>query len=296
MNSRYRSPRRAGVLLVAALAVPAPEAAALGWDLQAQERGGRGASLGPPLEEARDARVTLWSPEPEEIELSGNRPELPATATGYYQALVAVQRTEEGEESAVHYLKIRGEPRPDLRGSLSVRPENRISPGDVTAREKATLEIVPEPLPREHSNYFETMEASFRVRFEGEALADREVVLRTENGSRLVGRTDSNGLVSFTIPRDYEEVGASRRGTPPAVMRLHTAHRADQEWYQTSLALRYTPDPDRWQSFAWAGVLLVAGMVTGGVTARRAVAHSGHRPSKRASRRGGNNGGEGNQA
>ncbi|KPV40299.1 hypothetical protein AN478_09410 [Thiohalorhabdus denitrificans] len=277
-------PRGVQVLLVAVLASPAPATAALGWDLEGR---GESARSGPVLEDRQEARVTLWSPGPRAVKLANGRPELPATAPGYYQALVAVRRTGEGEESAIHYLKLRDVPRPDLRGSLSVRPENRISPGDVTARKKAALEIVPAPLPREHSGYTETMVAGFRVRFQGEPLANREVVLRTGNGSRLTGRTDESGMVTFTIPRDFARVGTSARATPPATMRLHTAHRADGKWFRTSLTLRYGPDPDRWRSFAWAGVLLAAGLVAGGVTARRVNARSGDRERKRGARRGG---------
>jgi len=245
------------------------EALALSWTV---ETGGRGYGAPvPSLSETEGARVTLWSPDPRPIPLDGRRPQLPATATGYYQALVARRQTAAGEESAIHYLRLRSRSRPDLRGQLSVRPENRQSPADVVARKKATLEIVPDPLPREHNEYHEDMEARFQLRFQGAPIAERPVILRTENGSQYTRRTDESGLVDFTIPRDLESAESA------SMLQLRAAHRADGRRYRTSLAVPYGPDPDRWQSLVWAGGLLAAGLFTGGILARRVTAITGRR-------------------
>lgn len=228
----------------------------------------------PTLSETDGVEVSLWMPTPEALGLEGNRPQLPRMAAGYYQALVAVRKHPQGEDSAIHYLRLRSQEKPDLRGKLALRDENRISPADLTRAQKARLEIVPMPLPREHRVYHEGMRADFEVRLDGEPLSDASVGLRTSNGTILIEQTDARGRVRFILPMDFKDVMPGRNANPSAEMVLRTVYRDQGTRYASSLTMPYTPHPSNWQSANWAFGLLLAGMVGGGLLGRRVIAHT----------------------
>lgn len=226
----------------------------------------------PQLSDSRGVEVRLWMPEAQPLELEGKRPRLPRMAPGYYQALVAVREHEQGEDSAIHYLRLRSPEEPDLRGWFSFRPENRLSPADLTAVPKARLEIVPAPLPREMRTYHEGMRATFQVRLDGQPLGGASVGLRTSNGTILIEPTDVRGRVMFILPMDFTEVLSGRNATPPAEMVLRTVYRDEEQRLATSLTMPYGPHPSNWQSAGWAFGLLLMGMIGGGLLGRRVVA------------------------
>jgi hypothetical protein len=226
----------------------------------------------PQLSDSNGVEVTLWKPEAQRIELADKQPRLPRTAPGYYQALVAVREHDQGEDSAIHYLRLRSPEEPDLRGWFSFRPENRISPAELTTARKARLEIVPAPLPREMRTYHEGMRATFQVRLDGQPLGGASVGLRTANGSILIEETDPRGRVTFILPMDFTEVLPGRNATPPAQMVLRTVYRSDEQRFATSLTMPYGPHPSNWQSAGWAFGLLLMGMIGGGLLGRRVVA------------------------
>ena len=70
---------------------------------------------------------------------------------------------------------------------------------------KADLEIVPQPLPREHWRYRVGETGAFLVRFHGEPVANMGVRLETSGGSRQVFKTDERGIVQVTFPADVAE-------------------------------------------------------------------------------------------
>ncbi|MEW6132523.1 MAG: hypothetical protein AB1591_05070 [Pseudomonadota bacterium] len=67
---------------------------------------------------------------------------------------------------------------------------------------KAELEIVPQPLPREHWRYRAGETWSFLVRFWGEPLANTDVRLKTSGGARREYRTDERGIARVHFPLD----------------------------------------------------------------------------------------------
>lgn len=69
---------------------------------------------------------------------------------------------------------------------------------------KADLEIVPQPLPREHWRYRAGETWRFLVRFKGRPLADTGLRLETSGGTQQVLKTDANGLVKVTFPDDVK--------------------------------------------------------------------------------------------
>jgi len=67
------------------------------------------------------------------------------------------------------------------------------APTDMLAQPKHELEIVPQPLPREHAGYREAEEWRFLVRWNGAPLANQPVTLETEFGSRSSYVSDVQG-------------------------------------------------------------------------------------------------------
>lgn len=70
---------------------------------------------------------------------------------------------------------------------------------------KAELEIVPQPLPREHWRYRAGETWAFLVRFHGQPMANVGVRLETSGGTQEVLRTDARGMVQVTFPSDVAE-------------------------------------------------------------------------------------------
>jgi hypothetical protein len=73
---------------------------------------------------------------------------------------------------------------------------------------KAELEIVPQPLPREHWRYRAGETWRFLVRFQGRPLANTGVRLETSGGTQQVFRTGADGVVRVRFPADVAEPAA----------------------------------------------------------------------------------------
>lgn len=73
---------------------------------------------------------------------------------------------------------------------------------------KAELEVVPQPLPREHWRYRAGETWTFLVRFRGEPMPNLGVRLETSGGSHQVLKTDAQGLVRVTFPNDLGQPAA----------------------------------------------------------------------------------------
>lgn len=70
---------------------------------------------------------------------------------------------------------------------------------------KADLEIVPQPLPREHWRYRAGETWAFLVRFRGQPMANMGVRLETSGGTQQVFRTDAQGMARVSFPADVDE-------------------------------------------------------------------------------------------
>jgi hypothetical protein len=144
------------------------------------------------------------------------------------------------------------------------------SPTRLLARAFNELEIVPEPLPREHGSYRESEKWRFAIRFQGQPLAGQKVLLETENGSRVAFESDAQGVATVLFPRDFSgQADGGEHGRPKAAFVLSTEHEDGGRHYATSFNLSYSPDGDRGRSVAWGAFFGLAGMVCAAPLLRR---------------------------
>jgi len=137
------------------------------------------------------------------------------------------------------------------------------SPSELTHSDKAELEIVPNPLPREHWRYASNQEAEFIVRFRGQPLANFPVAISTSNGSNLEFKTDAGGQLRIRVPDDFKVVNVGRRNNPPAEWRIKVEHENGGFQFRTVLSANYHADPNHWQPLSWGLVAMAAGMPEG---------------------------------
>jgi hypothetical protein len=203
------------------------------------------------------AVARLWKPDltAELLEIERGSIALPATGMGNYHALVVEQDWGNSKDFLIRYEYMRGK-------------ESGFSPSKLANAQKAPLEIIPDPIPREHYRYLSGSQWNFLVRYQGEAVADLPVMLETEFGSRLESKTDPQGRVSFQFPDDFPEVKPGRRNNSPAELWL-TANYGDGEInYQTRLSAPYHVNPAHWQSTGLAAAVFAFGLLAGGVIGR----------------------------
>jgi hypothetical protein len=152
------------------------------------------------------------------------------------------------------------------------------APTQLLEQPKTELEIVPQPLPREHSSYREAEEWQFAVRWNGLPLASQKVTLETEFGSRSSYVSDAQGMFVALFPRDFREQPSrgggeeSTMGPRRAKFVLGTEHEADGKLYLTAFNYTYSPDPARERSLGWGAAFGVLGMVAALPLLRRRAA------------------------
>lgn len=153
---------------------------------------------------------------------------------------------------------------------------------------KHELEIVPRPLPREHSSYREAEEWRFQVRWNGAPLDSKTVSLETEYGGRSQYVSDAQGIVVVLFPRDFREQKGKPGGEEPtmgprrAKFVLGTEHEADGKRYLTAFNYTYSPDPERSRSLAWGAAFGLIGMVAALPLLRRRTATADSAEKKNA--------------
>jgi hypothetical protein len=151
------------------------------------------------------------------------------------------------------------------------------APTEMLKRTKHELEIVPQPLPREHSSYREAEEWRFQVRWNGAPLADKPLTLESEFGSRSSFVTDERGVAIVLLPRDFREQKSKggeegMMGPRRAKFALGVEHDADGKHYLTAFNYTYSPDPERTRSVGWGAAFGVLGMVAALPLLRRRLA------------------------
>jgi hypothetical protein len=140
------------------------------------------------------------------------------------------------------------------------------APTELLKRTKHELEIVPQPLPREHSSYRETETRDFLVRWNGAPLAGKTLTLESEFGSRSSFVTDERGVATVLLPRDFRDQKSKggeegMMGPRRAKFALGVEHDADGKHYLTAFNYTYSPDPERTRSLGWGAAFGVLGMV-----------------------------------
>lgn len=149
------------------------------------------------------------------------------------------------------------------------------SPRALLAEPKHELEIVPDPLPREHASYRESEKWRFLVRLHGQPLVEQALTLETEFGTRTTFFTDSAGIATVLFPRDFPPppadpaAGRAGRGRPSAKFVLSSETDYGGQHFLTAFNLSYGPDPERGHSLAWGAAFCLAGMVAATPLLRR---------------------------
>ena len=206
---------------------------------------------------ADDAQVELWAPDlnRQKVEINQGKVGFRGTGVDNYHAIVATRTEGNMIETAIRYEYARG------------KPSGR-SPAELTAVPKSTLEIVPDPIPREHYRYHSDQTWGFIVRFQGQAIANQQVTLETANGSQREGTTNPAGRVNLHIPDDFPDIVAGERDKRSAEFTVSTRYTQGEQTYQTTLNAAYRVNPQHWHSLGMGIAVVGLGMLTGGVIGR----------------------------
>ncbi len=207
-----------------------------------------------------DAKATLWKPDLSTVPIRvvGRKVTLPSTGMDNYHALVASRHNGRKTEVAIRYEYLRGKP-------------SGHSPRELLAATKSALEIVPDPIPREHYHYFSGQTWDFIVRFRGKPLPGTEIHLKTSNGSRLKAVSDDEGRVSLRLPDDFQDAREGIRDRRSAEFELLVSHEENGHEYQTILNADYRVNPKLWRSHGLGIVVTGAGLLIGGLIGRLGV-------------------------
>lgn len=210
------------------------------------------------LSNAEGADITLWKPDLSKRTLEPKMGVItvPPTGVDNYHAIVAEKQWGDAVDAVVRYEYLFGKPSGE-------------SPVKLLAAQKTPLEIVPDPLPREHHRYYARAEAAFVVRYRDRRLANQPVTLRTGNGSSLQGVSDSEGRVVFRIPDDFPDMVPGERDRRTADLSFHTTYETAGIRYDTTLSAEYRVSPQHWQSKPWGIAVAGVGFLFGGLITRR---------------------------
>lgn len=151
------------------------------------------------------------------------------------------------------------------------------APTQLLARSKTDIEIVPQPLPREHGSYRESEKWTFLLRFQGQPLANTPVRMETEFGTRTSFASDAHGRVRVLFPRDFKPAeggrdGGHHGGPRRAKFVLAAEHESAGKQYLAAFNATYSPDPERERSLAWGAAFGLLGMVAATPLLRRRAA------------------------
>jgi len=132
------------------------------------------------------------------------------------------------------------------------------APTALLLERKHELEIVPQPLPREHGAYRESEKWRFLLRFEGQPLAGKTLTLETEFGSRIAFTSDANGIATVLFPYDFKpdepgKGGGGHGGPRRAKFVLAVEHEDGGKHYLSAFNYSYSPDAERGKNL-WAGL------------------------------------------
>ena len=181
---------------------------------------------------------------------------LPNSGMDNYHALVAERKGDALHESSLRYVYMCGKP-------------SGYSPDNLISNHKLPLEIVPQPMIREHWRFYTNNRHTFQILFNEKPLLDTWVILETNNGSKFDSKTDAQGKVSFVLPDDFKDIKPGRRANKPQDFLLRTVHIADNITYKTNFSAPYSVNPSHWQSNTGGVLALSIGFISGLVIMRR---------------------------
>ncbi len=203
------------------------------------------------------ARLVLPDLSKQNLTFKLNTVMLPKPKMGGYYAMVAEGTSTDSTFSAIRYLSLHGRPA-------------GISPTKLTALPKTALEIVPDPLHREHDRYTASKTYRFVARFEGKPLGNTSITLETHNTPAHTYTTDENGVAEITLPNDFSDVKPDRRANKPSEFLITLRHDAAGTHYVSTFTMPYSANPnDFWQSQEWGAGAIVIGFLGGLLIYRR---------------------------
>lgn len=206
---------------------------------------------------ADDAQVELWKPDltRQAIDIQQGKVTFKGTGVDNYHAIVAQKTGGKLTESAIRYHYARGKP----SGHSST---------ELTSANKSILEIVPDPIPREHFHYHSDQTWDFIIRFQGLPVAGQQVMLETANGSQVEATAAADGRVSLHIPDDFPDIVAGERDKRSAEFTVSTGYTEGDQMYQSTLNAAYRVNPHHWRSLNLGIVVVGIGMLAGGFIGR----------------------------
>lgn len=182
---------------------------------------------------------------------------LPKPPMGGYYTMVAEGNDTNSTYNAIRYLSLQGRPA-------------KVSPTKLTALPKTVLEIVPDPLHREHDRYTASKSYRFLLHFQGKPLINTAVTLETHNTPAQTYTTDNTGAFSITLPNDFKNVQVGRSENKPSEFLLTTQYRDGKHLYKSTLTMPYSLNPnDYWQSQTYGAGAIFIGFLGGLLVYRR---------------------------
>ncbi|MDD5403021.1 MAG: hypothetical protein PHZ14_00600 [Sulfuricella sp.] len=161
------------------------------------------------------------------------------------------------------------------------------NPGEAPTRllleQKNELEIIPQPLPREHGAWRESEKWPFLLRFNGQPLAKKVVRMETEFGTKTSFISDEKGMVTVLFPRDFKPAeekpgeGGHDHGPRRAKFVLAVVHDDGGKRFLTAFNYTYSADAARGKNLS-AGIgfgLLGMLLATPLLRRRKANNHNG---------------------
>ena len=215
------------------------------------------------LENSEGASIRLWKPDLSTVPLVAEHGSitLPNTGMDNYHAVVVERDWGALKEALIRYQYMHGKP-----SGHSTR--------ELTAAEKTSFEIVPDPVPREHQHYHSARNWNFLLRFHGAPAANVAVVLESSNGTSLSSISDAEGKVSLLIPDDFSHREARGQDQRSAEFTVSAELADDSVTYQTQLSAEYRVDPSRWRSLGLGVFVTAIGLAVGGLLGHKAVRSS----------------------
>lgn len=204
------------------------------------------------LADSEGAVAWLWKPDLTTLPLTVEHGSitLPRTGVDNYHALIVEQDRGHLKEVLIRYEYLHG------------KPSGR-STSELTAAEKTTFEIVPDPVPREHQHYRSDQLWNFILRFKGTPAAGIPVTLETSHGTRVNAVSDSGGKVSLHIPDDFPDLREGERDRRTAEFIISAEKKDAGVHYQSLLSAEYRVNPGHWQSSGLGVAVTAFGLLAG---------------------------------
>jgi hypothetical protein len=150
------------------------------------------------------------------------------------------------------------------------------APTKMLLAQKHELELIPQPLPREHGRYRENEDWKFLLRYNGQPLPNQMVNLETQNGSKASFVSDAQGVAFVHFPADFKQAtekkeggGGHDHGPRNVPFVLETEYTVNGKQYVTAFNSTYSADAYTGRSLVWGTGFTLFGMLLASPLLRR---------------------------